>query len=65
MFVGTRSAEPAFSLGAEDGQALVEYVLVLALVALAALGALTVLGDTIAGLLEFLAGALEAAVPGG
>jgi Flp pilus assembly pilin Flp len=60
-----RSAVPADRARAEEGQALVEYALVLGLVALAALGSLTLLGENISALLGFLASALEAAVPGG
>jgi Flp pilus assembly pilin Flp len=43
--VGRRSA-------AEEGQALIEYALILALVALATIGVLQVLGTNIAGILD-------------
>jgi pilus assembly protein Flp/PilA len=36
----------------EEGQALVEYALILALVALVAIGALTALGGSVSGLLQ-------------
>ena len=42
----------------EEGQALVEYALILALVAVVAVGALTLLGTSISGMLSGIAGSL-------
>jgi len=42
----------------EEGQALVEYALILALVAVAAVGALTLLGTSISSMLSGIAGSL-------
>jgi pilus assembly protein Flp/PilA len=42
----------------EDGQALVEYALILALVSVVAIGALTILGTNIAGILSQVAAAV-------
>ena len=40
----------------EEGQALVEYALILALVAVVSIGALTLLGTNVAGVLQNIAG---------
>lgn len=42
----------------EEGQALVEYALILSLVAIVSIGALTLLGTSISGLLSSIAGQL-------
>ena len=43
--------------GAEDGQALVEYALILLLVALVTIGALTAIGTSVSGIINNIAGA--------
>jgi pilus assembly protein Flp/PilA len=47
----------------EDGQAMVEYALILGLVSVVAIGALTTIGTDVNGVLNAVVGAL-AAVPG-
>ncbi len=42
----------------EDGQALVEYALILSLIAVVAIGALTLLGTNVTGILNTIAGKL-------
>ena len=42
----------------EDGQALVEYALILALVSVVAIGALTILGDNVTTVLSNVAGSI-------
>lgn len=48
----------------ERGQALVEYALILGLVALTAIGTLTLLGANIASFLDFIQSKVGAIVPG-
>jgi Flp pilus assembly pilin Flp len=43
---------------AQDGQALVEYALVLSLVSLVCVGGLTLIGENVSGVLSVLAGTL-------
>jgi Flp pilus assembly pilin Flp len=50
-------------IGDEQGQALVEYTLILALVSIVAITILQVLGQDIAGLLGRVSSALESALP--
>jgi pilus assembly protein Flp/PilA len=47
----------------EDGQALVEYGLILALIAVVCIGALTLLGQNVNSILGFIASAVGAAIP--
>ena len=47
----------------EEGQALAEYGLILALIAVVCLAALTVLGLAVMGALSGIGGAIDAAVP--
>ena len=47
----------------EDGQALVEYGLILALIAVVCLGALTLLGQNVNSILGYIASAVGAAIP--
>jgi Flp pilus assembly pilin Flp len=53
------SARSRMSIEIDDGQALVEYTLVLALVSIIAVGALAALGDNVTGALEGVAGAVS------
>jgi pilus assembly protein Flp/PilA len=48
----------------EDGQALVEYALILALIAVVAIGALTAIGTGVDGILNAIADAINGALPG-
>ena len=47
----------------EDGQALVEYGLILALIAVVCIGALTLLGQNVNSILGYIASAVGAAIP--
>jgi Flp pilus assembly pilin Flp len=49
----------------EEGQALVEYALVLALIAVVALGSLTLVGTNVAAMLAAVQAVVAAAIPGG
>jgi pilus assembly protein Flp/PilA len=49
----------------EEGQALVEYALVLTLVAVVALASLTLLGENVNTILDVVQAAIAAAIPGG
>jgi Flp pilus assembly pilin Flp len=49
----------------DEGQALVEYALVLTLVAVVALGSLTLLGENVNAILDVVQAAIAAAIPGG
>jgi pilus assembly protein Flp/PilA len=49
----------------EEGQALVEYALVLALIAVVALGSLTLVGTNVAAILGAVQAVVAAAIPGG
>jgi pilus assembly protein Flp/PilA len=51
-------------LNREDGQALVEYGLILALIAVVCIGALTLLGQNVNSILGYIASAVGAAIPG-
>jgi pilus assembly protein Flp/PilA len=48
----------------EDGQALVEYALILALIAVVAIGALEAIGTGVNGILQAIADAINGALPG-
>lgn len=48
----------------EEGQALVEYALILALVAVVAIGSLTLLGTNVDAILNFIQSKIGAVVPG-
>ena len=47
----------------EEGQALVEYALILALIAVFALGSLTILGENVDAVLSSIANAIASAIP--
>ena len=47
----------------EEGQGLVEYALILLLIAMAVVGALTLAGTTLNGTYENIAGQIEALIP--
>ena len=49
----------------DEGQALVEYALVLALIAVVALGSLTLVGTNVAAMLAAVQAVVTAAIPGG
>jgi Flp pilus assembly pilin Flp len=51
------------AIGDEQGQALVEYTLILALISIVAMGILTVVGTDVTDLLGRVASALESALP--
>jgi len=51
----------AFELKREDGQAMVEYGLILALVSVVGIGALTAIGTNVEGVFTAVQGALEGA----
>jgi Flp pilus assembly pilin Flp len=51
------------AIGDEQGQALVEYTLILALVSIVAIGILTVVGTDVTALLARVTSALESALP--
>jgi Flp pilus assembly pilin Flp len=64
MLRGTPQALP--DKGAkEQGQAMVEYALILGLVSLVTLSALTLMGQNVNTLLDFVAQAIADAIPGG
>ena len=64
MVRGTPQALP--DKGAkEEGQAMVEYALILGLVALATVSALTFMGQSVQAMLDLVAQALADALPGG
>jgi Flp pilus assembly pilin Flp len=64
MVRGTPQAVP--DKGAkEEGQAMVEYALILGLVALATVSALTFMGQSVQAMLQAVADMLAAAMPGG
>jgi Flp pilus assembly pilin Flp len=64
MLRGTPQALP--DKGAkEEGQAMVEYALILGLVSLVTLSALTLMGQNVNTLLDFVAQAIADAIPGG
>ena len=49
----------------EEGQALVEYALILALVTVVAMGSLTLLGQNVNTILDVVQAAIAGAIPGG
>jgi pilus assembly protein Flp/PilA len=53
-----RSFAHVEELRSEDGQALVEYALILSLIAVVCIGALTLLGTNVQGVLNNIAGAI-------
>jgi Flp pilus assembly pilin Flp len=64
MLRGTPQALPDKS-AKEEGQAMVEYALILGLVSLVSLSALTLMGQNLNALLEFVAQTVADAIPGG
>jgi pilus assembly protein Flp/PilA len=48
----------------EEGQALVEYALILALIAVVSIGALTLLGTNVNAILDYIQSQIGAVVPG-
>jgi Flp pilus assembly pilin Flp len=65
MVEGTPVAVPEKNGAKEEGQALVEYALILGLVSLVTVGALTLLGQSVNDMLGAVAQALADAIPGG
>jgi Flp pilus assembly pilin Flp len=66
MVTGTPEAVPKNRGANEEGQALVEYALILGLVSLVAIGTLTLMGQSVLNaMLEAVAQALANAIPGG
>ena len=49
----------------QEGQAMVEYALILGLISLVSITALTVMGQSVQAMLETVADILAAAIPGG
>jgi Flp pilus assembly pilin Flp len=64
MVDGMRIAVPR-DVRKEEGQALVEYALVLALIAVVALSSLTLVGTNVAAILAAVQAVVAAAIPGG
>jgi Flp pilus assembly pilin Flp len=64
MVRGTRKVVP--SKGAKDeGQAMVEYALILGLISIVTLSALTFMGENVQAMLQAVADILADAIPGG